>query len=382
MSPKTAIFGLGYFGQFHLKNVSSLGYWGYGIDTDPEKKKLVEELGGEFLRADLTKAITIKRDKNGNPIGHEIRKDLPEIKELAKNTKFWDIVTPTFSHFPLMLLGLGLKKEIFVEKPPAEKVSEIEYILKKFPRAKIGVDYLEMVHPVVLAIKDTLVKEKFQPAHFFHHRSKDLRGVKRGPGGGEGSRIVLEDLVHDLSEIDFFRRYCTGKSFSKSFPKIKKAWIQTWRELDKNYSYSTDVRAKFSLVFEDGVNADIEGGFADPEVRQFLITGKDQETAFYGNTLTRKIMSPIAAKIVGNKNIEYLKQKIKGMEIIDNDTQNNILKEINAEILGTEKYNQNQLLIMLENFYEAKSKKDLICSSDQALEYQKIVKEVYCVANN
>lgn len=377
MSPKTAIFGLGYFGRFHLKNISSLGYLGYGIDTDPEKKKLVEELGGEFLCADLTKVITIKRDKKGNPIGHEIRKDLPEIKELAKNTKFWDIVTPTFSHFPLMLLGLELGKDIFVEKPPTERVSEIEYILKKFPRAKIGVDYLEIVHPVVLAIKDVMVKEKFRPVYFFHHRSKDLRGTKK-----VGLPVILDELVHDLSEIDVFRKFVSKKPFAKFFPKVKKVWLQTWQELAGNYPYSSDAKAKFSLIFKDKVTADIKGSFADPEVRQFLIIGKDRKTAFYGNTLTRKIISPIAAKIVGNKNIEYLKQKIKSMEIIDNDTQNNILKEINAKILETEKYDQNQLLVMLKNFYEAKSKKDLTCPLEQALEYQKIAEEVYKVSGN
>jgi len=371
---RTAIFGLGYFGYFHLKNVVTLGHFNYGIDINPEKKKLVENFGGKFLSVDLTKAIEIKRDENGNPITHKIKKNLPEINELAKNTDVWDIVTPSSFHFPLMLLGLELKKDIFVEKPPAEKVSEIEYILKKIPKAKIGVDYIEMVHPVVLAIRDRMLKEKIQPFFFFHHRSKDLRGSKRKIGGGEGSRIILDDLVHDLSEIGFFRKVFGKSSLTEDLLKIENVYIQTWNEI-----YFTDVKAKFTLLFKDGTKAEIEGSFADPEIRQFLIIDKTKEIAFYGNTLTREKIKPIAAKIRGKKNIEYLKQKIKEMEITDDKIQKEILKKINAEILKKEmqKYNPNQLFVMLKNFYQAKSKKDLICSLEQALEYQKIAEEVY-----
>ncbi|MCD6094398.1 Gfo/Idh/MocA family oxidoreductase [bacterium] len=377
---KTAIFGLGYFGYFHLKNIVALRCFDYGIDINPEKKKLVEKFGGKFFCADLTKAIEIKRDKNGNPISHKIEKNLPEIKELAKNTDVWDIATPSFFHFPLMLLGLELKKDIFVEKPSTERISETEYILKKFPKAKIGVDYIEMVHPVVLAIRDRMLKEKIQPFFFFHHRSKDLRGSKRKIGGGEGSRIILDDLVHDLSEIGFFRRNLGKGSLIEDPPKVKEAKIQTWKEI--GYPYLTDVKAKFTLLFKDGARAEIGGSFADPEVRQFLIIDKTKQTAFYGNTLTREKIKPLAAKITGKRNIEYLKQKIKEMEITDNKIQEKVLKKINAEILRKEmqKYNPNQLFVMLKDFYQAKSKKDLICSLDQALEYQKIAEEVYKIA--
>lgn len=121
---KTAVFGLGHFGYFHLKNIASLGNLSYGIDVNPEKRELVEELGGKFLNVDLTKAIEIKRDKNGNPVAHKIKRDLPEIKELAENTDVWDIVTPSPFHFHLILLGIELGKDIFVEKPACEKISK------------------------------------------------------------------------------------------------------------------------------------------------------------------------------------------------------------------------------------------------------------------
>jgi len=98
-------------------------------------------------------------------------------------------------------------------------MSEVEYVLhlqKYYPlKQKIGVDYIEMAHPVVEAAKDVL---DFEPRYSFNRRSKDLRNViERGIGGGEGSRIILEDLVHDLSEIDVFRKRAYGKSRTRVF---------------------------------------------------------------------------------------------------------------------------------------------------------------------
>lgn len=377
---RTAVFGLGYFGLFHLKNVASLGFLKYGVDLDAEKKKSVEGLGGKFSRLDLVKAIEIKRDKNENPISHKIKKNTPEILELAKNTDVWDIVTNPPSHFPLMVLGIESGKDIFIEKPACEKVSEIEYILKKFPKAKIGVDYIEMAHPAVLAIRDRILKEKFQPFYFLNHRSKDLRENARGLGGGMGSRIVLDDLVHDLSEIGFFQRVVGVDSLVENLSRIENVRIQSWKEA--GYPYAADAKAGFSLLFNDGAKAEIEGSFVDPEVRQFLITDKNKKAAFYGNTLTRDKIKPMAAKIIGRENVEELERKIKEMRIIDDKTQDEILKKVKSEILKKEmeKYESNQLLAMLKNFYGAESKKDLVCPLEQAMEYQKIVERVYGIA--
>lgn len=248
--------------------------------------------------------------------------------------------------------------------------------MKKFPKAKIGVDYIEIVHPVVLAIKDRMLKEKFQPFFYLNHRSKDLRKSKREIGGGEGSRIILDDLVHDLSEIDFFQK----GSLLEEISKIENVKIQAWKEI--GYPYLTDVKAKFDLIFRSGGRAEIEGSFADPEVRQFLIMDKNKEMAFCGNTLTREQIKPTAAKMTGRRNIEELKQKIKQMKIINDEIQNRILEKVRAKILNKEmkKYEPNQLLVMLKNFYQAESKKDLICSLDRSIEYQKIAEEVYRIA--
>jgi hypothetical protein len=47
---------------------------------------------------------------------------------------------------------------------------------------------------------------------------------------------------------------------------------------------------------------------------------------------------------------------------------------------GKPMYGEVPLWAMLKNFHEVKSKKELICSLDQALVYQKIAENVYRVA--
>lgn len=372
---RTALIGIGHFGRFHLKNIASLENLEYGIDIDTKKKGLLEEYERKFLNTDLTRAIIIERDKEGNPISHKIKKDLPEIRELTKKTDVWNIVAPSPLHFDLMLLGLELGKDVFVEKPPAERVSEIEYILERFPDSKIGVDYIEMSHPVVQAVKDEMLKEKFEPSYYFHHRSKDLRENIRGLGGGEGSRIILDDLVHDISEVEFWRKSIEKDSLAEGF-EVNQAEIQRWDEI--GYPYSADVKAGFTLLLDNNqTKVEVEGSFAAPEVRQFLIVDEGKDVAYFGNTLTREQIKPIAAKVSGKENIEYLKQKIKGMEILNNEMQDKILKEIDAKILDLQAYEPNSLKTMLKNFYESDTKKDLICSLDQALNIQKIAEEVY-----
>ncbi len=377
MAEKTALFGAGSFGKVHAKDLAGLGYLSCIVDTDPAKKEIAEKYGVNFINEDAVR------------LGEK-----EKIFENAIKTNNWDIATNTPSHFPLTLLGVDYGKNIFVEKPPAEKASELEYITKNYPNAKIGVNYIEMAHPVVQANKEDM---DFEPGYSFNRRSKDLRGVsERGIGGGVGSRITLEDLMHDLSEVDLFRKYVSGSSFAEKPPEVKNAKIQTWSELPENgnpkYPFSTDVRAEFGLLFPDGMVSEIEGSFADPEIRQYMLIDGDGKTAQYGNTLARPEINPIAARVEGKRNVDYLLEKVKGQYITDKEKQDEVLKRANAETLeekmnkyvpeekwkdGEPKYGWVPLFAMLKNFHESNSKKDLTCSLDQALGYQDTAEQVY-----
>ncbi len=379
MAEKTALFGAGSFSKVHAKDLADLGYLGCIVDIDPAKEEIAKKHGVPFINRD---AIRLGKEEN-------------EFRSAIK-TDNWDIVTNTPIRFPLTALGVGYGKDVFVEEPPTEKAREIKYITENYPDTKIGVNYIEMAHPVVQANKEDM---DFEPGYSFNRRSKDLRGVsERRIGGGLGSRITLEDLMHDLSEVDLFRKYVSGSSFAEEPPEVSNAKIQTWYELPEKengnpkYPFSTDVRAEFALLFPDGMKSEIEGGFADPEIRQYIVTDEDGNRAEYGNTLTRPEINPMAARVEGKRNVDYLLEKIKGQYITDKEKQDEVLKRANAETLeekmnryvtegkwkdGEPKYGWVPLFAMLENFHESDSKEDLICSLDQALGYQDTAEQVY-----
>lgn len=400
MTKNTALFGAGYFGSVHIGELYQLGYLGCIVETDPEKREIAEKYNVPFyhIRGTDYKELNKQITESSEP-GKLIEDSLNEEGALEESKKKdnWDIVTHTPSHFPLAVLGLEYGKNLFIEKPPAENIDQLEYIMK-YPN-KIGVDYIEMAHPVVQANKEDMLETDFVPAYSLNVRSKDLRGNKRGMGGGEGTRITLEDLLHDLSEIDLFRKYVTEKSFAEESPEVVNAKIQRWNELpekDENgnpkYPYNTDVRAEFKLKFPDGTEADVKGGFADPEVRQYVVVDEEGKTAQYGNTLTRPNMNPIAARVEGKGNVDYVLEKTRGKYITDQEKQEKLLRRANAETLedkmnkyvpeakwvdGKPRYERAPLYNMLDNFFNAKSNKKLVCPLSQALEYQKIAEGVY-----
>lgn len=364
------LLGCGAFGKVHADNLKELGLLGLISDRDPSKGEIAKNLEVPFIESG------------------EIEK-IP--KEILEKSKMFAIATNTPSHYPLMLEGLSKGKEIFVEKPPAETLGELEHILNLYPEAKVGVNYIEMAHPVVLATKENFGNKK--PVYFLHHRAKDLRDViDRGIGGGEGSRIILEDLTHDLSEILLFRGSLEGG-------KVTESKIKQWNEI--GYSYTSDVEANFRVDFPEH-KAEIKGSFARPsEVRQYVVVlGEDFEEAIYGNTLARPHISPLAARIKGKENVEYILEQVRNGTIIDEDSQKEVLERVGAELLlesmnkyvpeskyknGKPMYGWAPLYNMYQNFIEAEikggeRKKDLICSLKEAYDIQEIAEQAYKVA--
>ena len=346
MAKKVALFGLGRMGRSHARELKEMGVLGCCVDTDPSRQQITEELGVPF-------------------------NDMTELEQCG----VWDIVTPPPNHLPLVLSGCELGKEIFVEKPPLESTKDIEDILHRFPGTKIGVNYLEMAHPVLGAICKQMKLLKLRPVYFLHHREKDhfLEGK------GEGVKVVLNDLVHDLSQIDFIRSTVSEEPFSTELPTVASAFIQTYKEA--GFSHPADARAGFLLRFSDGVGAWVQGSFIDLYHRQFVVV-TDQDTAFYGNTLERDFIRPAAALIRGEENIQRILSKTGHCQIRDEATQKLALSETEARLLAleTEGASRMALRTMLGNFVEADSMEDLICPLSRAYFYQKVVEDVYAKA--
>ena len=144
----------------------------------------------------------------------------------------------------------------------------------------------------------------------------------------------------------------------------------------------------------DGTDA-VVGGFADPEVRQYVVASEGLDEAIYGNTLARPHMNPTAARISGRNNVQCVMDAVEKGTILDNASQNDILQRTGAEILeesmkkyvpaakwkdGAPQYGAAPLRNMFENFLAAENSSELICSLEKASGIQKLVEEAYVVS--
>ncbi|RLG13837.1 MAG: hypothetical protein DRN66_03435 [Candidatus Nanohalarchaeota archaeon] len=392
MVNRVAVFGAGNIGSVEAKDWARVAKVEYIIDINPTAQALANEIGAKFINEDLTQCLDLKKGYirglywkvNENQI----------LREIVDNTNFWSISVPTDFHIYFLILGLYYKKHIFLEKPTTEDVEHTIKIMNRYPNNKIQVNYVERAHPVVLSIIDDIRRSSYKPKYFFNWRGKNLVGIThRGLGGGEGSRILLEDLVHDLSEIDLIKKHVSSAPFSRVQPNIDEIEMLTWKE--KNMPYIGDVNTKFRLRFNDGTLCDIRGGFDEDRERRYFIMldGKTNYTkAYFGQTITRLPgMTPISAVIRGNANIYVLLDQIK-RGILDTSDSNLIplLKNLGATFLNMDKYAMKDKMLdgkpvygwtpiarMIDNLVHARNNSQLICPIDDAIEIEKIAKKVY-----
>lgn len=386
---RMAVFGLGSFGPVHLSDAAAQDLAGLAVDTQisPGKIETAEANGVVLSNTDVTDHVEVERE-DGEVVDHEYS-DMGSLR--VDQTDAWDVVSPTDTHLPVAIAGLEAGKDLLLEKPPAETSQEIEYLLDEFPEAKAGVDYIEKEHPAVLAAVDAMDKAGEEPGYSFNWRSKDLRGNERGLGGGEGSRIILEDLVHDLSEIDSFRDKFAD-DLSTDTPDVSDAELTRWSGLEGDFPYSTDAEAGFGLEFDDGMTAEVRGSFADDERRYFVVTNQEGDYAVFANTLDREHISPVTAEVTGEKNVDTLLEYARQGKILDQETQSQVLQEADAEtredlmnryvpdekwIDGEPKYGWAPVYRMIQNFSESSSAEELTCSLEQAHAYQQIAEDVY-----
>ncbi len=380
-----ALFGLGTIGLAEAREWANLANLRYIIDSDPSKKSAAEKLGAEFVCMDIRQETEAGSSGQGGS----------KLEEIAANTSVWSISTNTDSHEAYLreTLRLGIKK-VFIEKASTNRPEISAQILKEFQDSLIQVNYVELAHPVLLAIVDHMKQTGFSPMYFFNWRGKDLRGIKRGLGGGEGSRICLEDLTHDISEIALIREKVNKASFSDSKPIIRYSNMRTWQEL--GYPYPTDVHAEIGLMFKDASMAYIRGGFAEnAERRYFLVSNGDNrlyqgDTAYFGQTLTRGEIDPVAAIIKGVKNVEAMFNTCKEGLLINKKAISYWLNKANAEPIDISAYAMadkvqdgkamlglTPIARMVENLANAKSNSELICPLSRAVTFEKLAEQAY-----
>jgi predicted dehydrogenase len=348
------------------------------IDTDPIDS---DEVPGNptIKQEDYTEAIDIQRSKDGN-LEYEVSNE--NLLEDLSNIDQAVVATDTDAHLKLGLTLAEAEVDMMLEKPPTESPEETELLLEAANENDVetGVNMIERQHPAYRAAQEVFGDEDI--GRMFNYRSKDLRGNERGKGGGEGSRITMEDLIHDLSEIEGL----TETGLKKA--TVEDAEIERWSEIGE-FPYNTDVRAKASVQYEDGTELDLNGSFADEERRYFIAVNEEENKAVYVNTLSRDHISPQAAVIDGEKEVGYLERVAREGLILDDEIQEELLESLDADKLDDEmedhvpesKYVDGKPKFGWAPVYnqveQMTSDEEPVSSLEEVLGYQKTMEEIY-----
>ncbi len=376
-------FGYGNFGSVWASDIEGHPDSVLEFVSDPrfnEVENLTDEVPGEpeISDQDFSQAVEVS-SRNGKPRNYEILDEnlIARIEDLDQAV----VATSTDSHFELGLVLSEAEIDIMLEKPPTESPEETELLLEALEEndVKAGVNMIERQHPAYKAAKDVFDDEI---GHIFNYRSKDLRGKDRGLGGGEGSRIIMEDLIHDLSEIEGL----TEQSLTDS--TVENADVNRWNEIG-DFDYRTDVDAEVVIRYDDGPEAELRGSFADEERRYFVAVNREKDRAFYVNTLSRDHISPQAAIIEGEDNIEYLEEVARNGMILDDEAQRVLMEKVDAETLEEEmekhvpdsKYVDEKPMFGWAPVYNQvenmTSDAEPVTDLEEVYGYQKIIQEIY-----
>jgi predicted dehydrogenase len=170
---KISVIGVGHLGKLHLKNLKEIEKERDDIqvtgifDSDPEKLNKV------------TDEFSVKK--------------FDSVDDAINNSDSIILVTPTSTHFELAKKIIEKDKNVFIEKPVTETISEAEELLKisENKKIKIQVGHIERFNPAVLAVE----KYNLKPLFIETHRLSQFN-----PRGTDVS--VIQDLmIHDIDII-------------------------------------------------------------------------------------------------------------------------------------------------------------------------------------
>lgn len=328
---------------------------------------------------DYTEAVEVYHDEAGDldyeVTDEDLLEDLSDIDQAV-------VATDTDAHFELGLALAEAGVDMMLEKPPTESPEETELLLEAVNENDVetGVNMIERQHPAYRAGQEVFGDEDI--GRMFNYRSKDLRGNERGKGGGEGSRIIMEDLIHDLSEIEGLTEAGLRNA------AVEEAEIERWSEIG-DFPYNTDVSAEASIQYDDGTSVDMQGSFADEERRYFIAVNEEESKAVYVNTLSRDHISPQAAVIDGEKEVGYLERVAREGLILGDEIQEELLESLDADRLEDEmedyvpesKYVDGKPKFGWAPVYnqveQMASDEEPVSSLEEVLGYQKTIKEIY-----
>lgn len=167
-SIKIGLFGVGYFGNFHLNNLLKTPFEVIGFfDANEERAKEIELKYNVKRYTDPTKLII--------------------------DSDAIDITTPTTSHYKLIKKSLSFGKHVFVEKPMTSNIAEAKEILEiqKKSNCKLQVGHIERYNPIINELdlsKKKIVNIEANRLFTYNPRGTDVS-------------VVFDLMIHDIDLV-------------------------------------------------------------------------------------------------------------------------------------------------------------------------------------
>lgn len=317
------------------------------IDPDPPNEA-VEQFGSELFYASTTEYMKDNR---------------------ASQIDILSIATPPEYHTKYLQYGIyKLVPQIIVEKPSTQSIAKAKEINEMAKYSKISVDYIETKHEV-LEILGTEIKNNFDLTRALHWRGKEPRNF---------NPYIRDDLIHDISELQF-----TYDKLDRNFSNIDviEADIESWETTDRFESENraaVDVNANVKLNGAQNESICIRGGFDEPNERRYFIWIDDtREVAYLGNTVNRSDITPVAAKITGEKDIETAYEWCSQGKLTSDTAFSNLFDKINARTFTIEEHNKQVQKISEEI---CNGKQSPVSFSD-AVEIESLAADIYAAGS-
>ncbi|PLR80021.1 oxidoreductase [Bacillus canaveralius] len=275
MTVRCAVLGLGRLGYHHAKNLATHQISGAELITvcDPMKGRAAE-VAQEFGLPNCTRSP------------QEVFED-SEIDAVV-------IVTPTSTHANLIKQAAKAGKQIFVEKPLTQNLTEAQEIINTISEHNVmcQVGFMRRFDPAYAEAKKRIVAGDIgEPIYF--------KGITRDAGSPpeefikHSGRMFLDVSIHDYD----IARYLMNSeiiSVSAQGKVLRNGFMEKYNDVDQAISY---------IEFESGAAGDIEASRNSP----------------YGHDIRTEVIGTEGSIFIGtlrNQNITLLNSKGSNYEII------------------------------------------------------------------
>lgn len=265
---KIAVVGCGNWGKNLVRNFFELGALGVLCDTDADYLNKIKEA---YFPADDSVELSTSFD--------DVIKN-PNIKGLV-------IATPSSTHYTLAKKALLAGKNVYVEKPLAQKLDEAEE-LHRIAQEKdlvLMVGHLLLYHPAVNTLKKLVEAGELGEIQYINSDRRNFNRNQR-----RDSNVMWDLAPHDFSMMSYIL-----SSEPEDILSVR-GWASGRDDV-------VDV-VHIDLVFPNNVGAHIHNSWLDPQKQALLTVNGSKKTAVLNDTFKENKLELYSRRDDGSITVE------------------------------------------------------------------------------